>query len=61
MNASSYTALDFLAFALMLTFALTADYLDWFTKYAGFAMLPLIAFYFFGKYVQKKQLAKKQS
>ena len=58
MHAGTFSFLDFLAIVLMLVFALTANYLDWFTNYSGFAMIPLMAFYFLGKWTQKRKHQK---
>lgn len=61
MHAGFFSVLDFAAVVLMLVFALTANQLDWFTNYSGFAMIPLMAFYFLGKWTQKKQQEKQNT
>lgn len=61
MRTGSFSILDFAAVVLMLVFALTANHLDWFTNYSGFAMIPLMTFYFLGKWTQKKQREKQNT
>jgi len=60
MHAGSFSFLDLLAIVLMLVFALIANRLEWFTNYSGFAMVPLMAFYFMGKWTQKKNQEKQE-